>query len=180
METAKPSERQHRRKNRLRIRWLNLWREWDCPRFTLELSLSGLDGDGYEGHIGATGLASRFAGEPFEQSGQVLQSFKVFAFERDITTLIAELSGLPHVDGKVFVLMGSDRWSGMASLCMAAQAAHHDAAWHMGDIEALRAIDAPFISEEVALLESQLLSKSQGASSSTSQAFSTRSNPRRL
>lgn len=159
METAEIGEAQQRRKNGLRGRWLELWRAWGCPRFTLELYLSGLTDDDFEGHLGDSGLAARYAGEPFELSGHHLRAFRVTAFGRDIAGLIAELANVPHANNTLLMPIGNDPQSDMASLCYLVQAAHHDAAWHFGDIEALRAIDAPFISEEIALLESLSLGK---------------------
>lgn len=129
---------------------------------SLELSLSALDDRDYEGHIGSSGLAVRFAGPPFEHQGKILQPMKVFAFDRDITMLLAELSGLPHESGRVIVMIGGDQWGSMCTLAMATQAAHYDAAWNLEDVEALRALDVPDIGERVAYLERLLVGDAVG------------------
>lgn len=180
METANISETQEIQKNRLRRRWLKLWREWGCPRFTLELSLSGLTDDDIEGHIGDSELAARYAGEPFELSGHTLRAFRVLAFGRDVASLIAELANVPHANNTVYMPTGAGPCQDMAHLCNLVRAAHHDAAWHFGDIEALRALDAPFISEEIALLESLLLERIETKLMGDTETISQRKNLRRI
>lgn len=167
---------------KLASRWLRLWRQWGKPDLPLELIFSPVQIGEYDGVILNTEIVIRFAGEAFESAGSFLQAFRVLAYGKDITELVAGLANLPADEGKIVILYRDQRWNGMCSVAMAVQAAHINAATAMRDIEAARAMEASFAAEQVAALEADLLADEipPAAEAANPSVFSARSKPSRL
>ena len=171
-------------KEKQQRRWLALWRRWGKPRLSLRLGYQPAQFGDFDGYLGVSGVSFRAAGDAFEHAGQVLQPFHIFAEEKDITLLVAELAELPATDGRIVVLCRNPSWHAMGVVASAVLVAHLNAAAAQRDIEALRALDVVIASQHVAIIEAELLAEAtrrQGESGvGASASFSARSKRPRL
>lgn len=156
-------------------RWLDLWRSWGKPRIEMNVSFCPEDGGEFEGRVGSTGIVLRFDGEPFEHDDLNFQPFRILALDTDLTSLVADLSGVPCEDGRLVIVYRDEWWNAMPTVAMTVQAAHCNAAWVWEDVEAMQFLDSAVASEQVAALEAQLL-----ANAATPPTFSSRSKRSRL
>jgi hypothetical protein len=156
-------------------RWLDLWRGWGKPRIEMNVSFCPVDDGEFEGRVGSTNIVLRFDGEPTEHDDFFLQPFQILVFDTDITSLVAELSGIPSDDGRLVIIYRDEWWNAMTTAAMAVQAAHCNAAWLSEDVEAMRLLDRAVASEQVAALEALIL-----ANAATPSAFSSLSKRPRL
>ena len=156
-------------------RWLDMWRGWGKPRLAMNVSFCPVDGGEFEGRVGLTNIVLRFDGEPSEHDDFFLQPFRILVFDTDLTSLVAELSGVPSDDGRLVIIYRDEWWNAMTTVAMAVQAAHCNAAWVLEDVEAMQSLDRAVASEQVAALEAQLL-----ANAAMPLAFSSRSKRPRL
>lgn len=137
--------------------WLERWRAWGKPKLGGGVHFSPLLGGDYEGHVGSSGIVIRVAGDPYEYADYVLQPFKVYAGEEDISAVVAELAGLASEDGCLVMMFREYWWEAMTNVAVMVMFAHSEAAMASRDVEAMRALDKAVVAERVATLEAMLL-----------------------
>lgn len=137
--------------------WLDLWASWGKPMVSMPVSFITVGDNYHYGQLNDSAIELHLVGDAFEHDGLWMQSYRIEVKGNNLSRLVGQLAGLPVADDCLVVLCEEPWWQGMMNVGMAVLAAHRNAAWALGNVEAVWALDPFFAGEQAALLESHLL-----------------------